>query len=91
MLLEACAAGRAIITTDHPGCREAATHGENGLLVPVKDAAATADAIEKVLGDDALRELMEVASRKRAEEQFDIRIIAAKTVAVYTSSKSALS
>ena len=83
VLLEACAAGKAIITTDHPGCREAVAHGLNGLLVPVRDPVKTADAIETLLCDSALRAQMEQESRKRAEHMFDIRLIAAQTADVY--------
>jgi len=43
VLLEAASTGRAIITTNHPGCREAVENNTTGLLVPVKDAHATAD------------------------------------------------
>ena len=91
VLLEACAAGRAIVTTDHPGCREAVAHDKNGLLVPVKDAIATADAMERILGDATLRKGMEIQSRKRAEDQFDIHLVAEQTVGVYDSSNKALS
>ena len=36
-LIESCAIGRPIITTDHPGCKECVDHGENGYLVPIKN------------------------------------------------------
>ena len=85
VLLESCAAGRAIVTTDHPGCREAVAHGVNGLLVPVKDAHATADAIEALLRNAGTRHEMEKQSRIRAEEQFDIHLIAEKTVNLYSA------
>lgn len=83
VLLEACAAGRAIVTTDHAGCREAVEHGVNGLLVPVKDAHATAQAIEHILSHTDERRAMEIQSRKRAEDQFDIHAIVEETVRVY--------
>ena len=44
-LLEAMAMGRAVITTDVPGCRETVEHGRNGLLVPARDVRALADAM----------------------------------------------
>jgi glycosyltransferase involved in cell wall biosynthesis len=84
VLLEAAAAGRAMVTTDHPGCREAVSHNDNGLLVPVKDAAATADAVEKLLKDTDLRRKMEQRSRARAESEFDIRLIVRQTLDVYS-------
>ncbi|MDH5722151.1 MAG: glycosyltransferase family 4 protein [Alphaproteobacteria bacterium] len=83
VLLESCAAGKAIVTTDHPGCREAVRHGENGLLVPIKDAQATASAIGELLSKPEKRRQMGVYSRERAEKEFDINIIAAQTAALY--------
>jgi glycosyltransferase involved in cell wall biosynthesis len=83
VLLEACAAGRAIVTTDNPGCREAVKDGYNGLLVPVKDPKATAEAISRLLGDAGLRHQMSKNSRALAEQEFDINIIATKTADVY--------
>ena len=83
VLLESCASGKAIITTDHPGCHEAVDHGKNGLLVPVKDATATADAIKKLLHDKALREEMERNSRAKAISEFNIHHIVRQTVDVY--------
>lgn len=83
VLLESCATGRAIVTTDHPGCREAVTDGDNGLLVPIKDTQATAAAIEKLLADPQTRKAMGMRSRARAEEEFDVRKIVKATLAVY--------
>ncbi len=83
VLLEACAAGRAIVTTDHPGCREAVRHEHNGLLVPIKNPQATADAIRRVLQDSDMRSGMEKESRKHAENHFDIHSIASQTVTIY--------
>ncbi len=83
VLLESAAMGKAIITTDHPGCREAVAHNDNGLLVPVKDAEATAKAIKMLLSDNEKRISMGVQSRKKAEKEFDVRLIVEKTLAVY--------
>lgn len=83
VLLESCATGRAIVTTDHPGCREAVTDGDNGLLVPVKDPQATAAAIEKLLADTQTRKTMGARSRARAEDEFDVRKIVKATLDVY--------
>lgn len=83
VLLEAAASGKAIITTDHPGCREAVTHDINGLLVPVKDAAALASAIEKLLQNSDLRERMEQAARKKALAEFDVHLIVSATLKAY--------
>jgi len=53
-LLEAMAAGCAIVATDVPGCHDLVTHNETGLLVPYGDTSALADAVLRILGDTAL-------------------------------------
>lgn len=83
VLLEACAAGRAIVTTDNAGCREAVDHNENGLLVPVKNPIATADAIETIITNPKLQQSMEQQSNKKAQLEFDINSIVDQTVSVY--------
>ncbi len=83
VLLEACAAGRAIVTTDNAGCREAVDHNENGLLVPIKDPIATADAIETIITNPKLRQSMERRSHQKAEQEFDINTIVDQTVNIY--------
>lgn len=69
-LLEAAAAGRPIVTTDRPGCRDVVRDGENGLLVPDHDPAALASALERLLTDPALRARMGAAGRTRAEREW---------------------
>lgn len=83
VLLESCAAGKPIITTDHPGCREAVNENENGLLVPVRDIKATAEAIKTLLERADVRAEMGKASRSKAEKEFEIGLIAVKTLEVY--------
>jgi len=75
VLLEACAAGRAIVTTDSPGCRDVVRGGENGLLVPPQDAVALADAIRRLVEDPQLRNRMGSAGRVRAEREFGIEAV----------------
>jgi glycosyltransferase involved in cell wall biosynthesis len=88
-LVEACAAGRAIVTTDVPGCNDVVRHGLNGLLVPPRNARALADAIQTLLADDELRSSMGKHARKRAETEFDVREIVSRTLDLYTSALSA--
>lgn len=83
VLLEAAATGRAIITTNHPGCREAVNDGENGLLIPVKDAVALAEAIKNLLEHPKLRHTMGQKSRTLAEDIFDVKKIVKETLKVY--------
>jgi glycosyltransferase involved in cell wall biosynthesis len=72
-VLEAMAMGRPVITTDAPGCRETVREGVNGFLVPVKDAAALAGAMERFILEPGLVERMGLESRKIAEEKYDVR------------------
>jgi len=88
-LLEAAACGRAIVTTNVPGCREVVRDGENGLLVPVRDAVALADALELLLGDRDLRRRMGRAGRARAEQEFSVLVVVRKTLAIYAQALAA--
>jgi glycosyltransferase involved in cell wall biosynthesis len=71
-ILEALATGRAIITTDAPGCRETVIAGENGFLVPVRDAGAVAEAAMRFAEDPALAVRMGERSRALAEAHFSV-------------------
>lgn len=82
-LIEASACGRAIVTTDVPGCRDAIVAGETGLLVPVKNATALAEAILQLLSDEKRRKAMGAAGRLWAEQVFDIRQVVAKHMELY--------
>lgn len=74
-ILEAMATGRAIITTDAPGCRDTVVNGENGLLVPPRDARALAAAMEALCADPELAARMGKRSRELAGERFDVEIV----------------
>lgn len=74
-ILEAMACGRAIITTDAPGCRETVTDKSNGLLIPVKDVPALVGAMELLLKDFKMVEKMGKEGRKIAEEKYDVHIV----------------
>ena len=68
---EAMAIGRAVITTDVPGCRETVEHGVNGFIVPKWDASALAEAMIKFLESPELLEKMGWESYRIAQEKFD--------------------
>lgn len=74
-LLEGLASGRALITTDWPGCREAVEAGKNGFLVPIRDAAALAEAMARFLDEPSLVERMGRASRAIAQDRFDVHTV----------------
>jgi glycosyltransferase involved in cell wall biosynthesis len=83
--LEAMAAGKPLVATDIPGCREAVAHNVTGLLVPPRDPAALAAALKTLIDDPALRARFGQAARKRAVENFSDAIICEKTLSVYDS------
>jgi glycosyltransferase involved in cell wall biosynthesis len=82
-LLEACAAARPIVTTDVPGCREVVDHEVNGLLVRARDVVALAEALQRLLGDAALRVRMGTAGRRKAEAEFGVGAVVRATLEVY--------
>ncbi len=82
-LLEAAAYGRPIVATDVPGCREIARPGLNALLVPPDDAAALAEAIEKLAADADLRRRFGAAGRRLVEREFSSERIGREIVALY--------
>jgi glycosyltransferase involved in cell wall biosynthesis len=76
-LLEAMSVGVPAIGTETGGIPALLDDGA-GLLVPERDAAALADALERVLTDDDLRAQLAAAGRRRVEERFDVDVIAAE-------------
>lgn len=72
-LMEACASGKPIITTDIAGCREMVDDGINGFIVPTKDVKALASAMLNYLAmDDEAKQTFSKASRMKAEANFDV-------------------
>lgn len=82
-LIEACAVGRAIITTDAIGCKECVNEGVNGLKVPVFSVKELADALETLFKNHSLIKQMGEASRKKAELEFDVNNVVAKHMEIY--------
>ncbi len=83
VLIEAAACGRAIVTTDQPGCRDIVRHDYNGLLVPARDVDALAAALERLLRDRALREQMGARGRALVEAEFSLDIVVRQTLEIY--------
>ena len=71
-VLEAMSMGRPIITTDAPGCRETVNDGENGFLVPVRDAVVLAERMEYFIKHPELIASMGKKSRRIAIEKYDV-------------------
>ena len=86
-LIEAAACGRPVVTTDVPGCRDAIIPGQTGLLVPVMNAAALADAIQSLVESPALRQKMGVAGRAFAESEFSIQNVISQHLDIYHESE----
>jgi N,N'-diacetylbacillosaminyl-diphospho-undecaprenol alpha-1,3-N-acetylgalactosaminyltransferase len=80
VLLEALALGKPIVTTDGPGCREVVDHGRNGLLVPARDAGSLASALLELLSDPGVRTEFGAWSRRKAESEFDERVVVRKVM-----------
>lgn len=83
VLLEAASCGRAIVSTDVSGCREAVRHGDNGLLVPAREAEPLADALQQLIADPALRRNMGLRGRERAVAEFSADDVLRQTLMVY--------
>jgi glycosyltransferase involved in cell wall biosynthesis len=84
-LLEGAACGRAIVTTDVPGCRDVVRNNINGFLVPPKNVAKLADALEQLINDKKLRLKFGKAGRKIVENEFSEEIVIEKTLNLYKS------
>jgi glycosyltransferase involved in cell wall biosynthesis len=81
--MEAAACGLAVIATDIRGCRQAVSDGQSGLLIPLRDPARLAAAVEQLVIDPPLRKQMGEAGRVKAEAEFDERAVVSKTMDTY--------
>lgn len=85
VLIEAAACGRAIITTNVPGCRDAIEDGKTGMLVPPRNANAIADCIAELLEKQDLCAAMGRAGRELAVKSFDERIVVQRHMEIYNA------
>ncbi|MBX3328799.1 MAG: glycosyltransferase family 4 protein [Nitrospira sp.] len=83
VLLEAAACGRAMVATDVPGCREIVRDRFNGLLVSPKDSVSLAAAIDELLSDHHMREVMGQRSRTRVMAEWSGHRIAEQVLNLY--------
>jgi glycosyltransferase involved in cell wall biosynthesis len=83
VLIEAAACGRAVVTTDHPGCRDAIDPGVSGVLVPVRDVAALANTLERLINDPVRCLTMGNAGRALAERAFDVQQVVSAHLCIY--------
>lgn len=82
-LLEAAAAGCAVVTTDVTGCREAVKPGVTGDLVPVRNSDALADAILSLIKDEPRRQAYGTKGQMRARSLFSIDSVVSQTMNIY--------
>lgn len=84
-LLEACASGRPIITTNSIGCKECVDDNENGIMIAPKSASAIVNAIKQLV--DHPEKIVEMGknSRVKAEREFDVDHVIAKHMEIYNS------
>jgi L-malate glycosyltransferase len=82
-LLDAMACGKAIVATTAGGMPEVVTDGENGLLVPPRDAEALASAIVTLLTDESTRARMGAAGLARVRADFSAERMVRGTLGVY--------
>ena len=76
VLLEACASGRPVITTDRAGCREVVEDGRNGFLIREKDSGDVIEKIEKFLTlSCGERKNLGAYGRRKMEREFDRNIV----------------
>ncbi|OGO15693.1 MAG: hypothetical protein A2Z14_06575 [Chloroflexi bacterium RBG_16_48_8] len=83
VLLEAGAAGKPVVSTDVPGCRDIIQDGINGLLVPPKDPIALANALHWLVQDPELRVRMGEAGRIAVLTKFTNEKVNHETLEVY--------
>lgn len=86
-LIEACAVGRPIVTTDSVGCKDVVDDGINGFLIPVKDSGALARKLRILFEDKDLRIQMGKASRAKAEQEFSLQKVIEKHLLIYNKLK----
>ena len=83
VLLEAAAAGRPVVATDTPGCREVVDDGVEGILVPAGDSVALASALRRLIESPDMQKAMGIAARDRAERTFGVAKVICRTLAIY--------
>ena len=82
-LIDACAVGRPIVTTNSIGCKDVVDDGVNGFLIPIKNSEALAEKLRILIEDKELRIKMGRASRQKAEREFSIDDVVKKHLECY--------
>lgn len=82
-LIEACAIGRPIITTQSIGCKDTVDDCVNGFLIPPKNVDALASKLRVLIDNPEMRESMGKASRAKAEKEFSLDVVIEKHLSIY--------
>ena len=82
VLIEAAACGRAVITTDHTGCRDA-IEADTGILIPTRDHESLVNAIKFLINNPDKRQSMGFAGRELAIKEFDVKLVVLKHMKIY--------
>ena len=82
-LIEACAIGRPIITTQSIGCKDTVDDRINGFLIPPKDVDALASKLRVLIDNPEVRVSMGKASRAKAEKEFSLDVVIEKHLSIY--------
>ena len=82
-LIEACAIGRPIITTQSIGCKDTVDDGVNGFLIAPKEVDPLVDKLRLLIDDAALRQRMGKAGREKAEKEFSLDVVIEKHLCIY--------
>ncbi len=85
VLLEACAMGLPIITTNAIGCKECVDEGVNGMMVPIKSITELATAIKKMIDNPKIRKQMGESGRERAEVMYDRDKVVDKHIEIFNT------
>lgn len=86
-ILEAMSIGRAVVTTDVPGCRETVIDQVNGFLIPPRDVESLVSTMARFIEDPSLSARMGRQSRRVAEENFDVRKINSEILRIVASDR----
>ncbi len=82
-LIDVCAIGRPIITTNSIGCKDVVDDGVNGFLIPTRDCEALAEKLRILIEDKELRVRMGKAAREKAEREFSIEKVIKRHLEIY--------
>lgn len=85
VLLEAAASSCAVITTDHPGCKDAIITNKTGILVKPKDVSSLTNAFVALLSEEERIKSMGISGRKLAKETFSVKNVVDLHYSLYKS------